>query len=143
LRSRAPLSEVSDVFEVDGPRGGTLHVLMLGCGCFTTRRLKAGAPPPEQVPCIACFVAKQVRERAAKNDPAPEPLPMFTSVRDVRPRGEQHIALVTPSTERTEFPRFDVVLLDRRRWTATLVGIGLPLPAARKVADGRNDGGLG
>jgi hypothetical protein len=45
-----------NIEEIPGPRGGTLHVLVLSCGCFTTRRLRAGQTPPREVPCIACYV---------------------------------------------------------------------------------------
>lgn len=58
---QAPLHVVVKVVEVRGPRGGTLHALVLECGSFVTRRLKAGAAAPERVPCVACFIRGQMR----------------------------------------------------------------------------------
>lgn len=59
----APLREVVRVVEVRGPRGGTIHALVLSCGCFMTRRLKDGKRPPLEVPCLACFVNASVRKK--------------------------------------------------------------------------------
>jgi hypothetical protein len=57
---QAPLHAVVKVMEVRGPRGGTVHVLVLSCGSFVTRRLKEIHAAPESVPCIACFVREQM-----------------------------------------------------------------------------------
>lgn len=68
----APLHVVIKVVEVHGPRGGTMHALVLECGSFVTRRLKTMSAAPERVPCVACFISQQltlepvVHQRAAK-----------------------------------------------------------------------------
>jgi len=56
----APRHAVKRVMEMKGPRGGTLHVLVLECGSFSTRRLKGA--PPDSIPCVACFVTAQLRQ---------------------------------------------------------------------------------
>ena len=56
--SKAPLRAVTDIVDIEGPRGGIINVLILECGCFVTRRLKRD--PPLSVPCIACFVKNYV-----------------------------------------------------------------------------------
>jgi len=57
---KPPLHKVTRVVDVRGPRGGNINVLVLECRCFVTRRLKSGAPPPDAVACIGCFIAAQV-----------------------------------------------------------------------------------
>lgn len=56
----APLRLVMKVIELRGPRGGTMHALVLECGCFVTRRLKEMQLAPERVPCVACFIRNQM-----------------------------------------------------------------------------------
>lgn len=60
--ARAPSCRVERVVECSGPRGGTIHVLVLACGAWLTRRLKDGKPPPESAPCIACFLKAQLKD---------------------------------------------------------------------------------
>lgn len=57
---KAPLHTVVKVMEMTGPRGGTIHVLVLECGAFMTRRLKDMCAAPERVPCVACFVKANI-----------------------------------------------------------------------------------
>jgi hypothetical protein len=59
---------VARIVEVKGPRGGTIQVLYLRCGCWVTRRLKAGAPPPVAIFCIGCHVRRQLGEPPAPPD---------------------------------------------------------------------------
>jgi hypothetical protein len=75
MPGRAPVHAVRKVLEVEGPRGGLLHVLVLECGAYMTKRLKG--PPPAAVPCIACFVRAQ----------AAAELPPATHVRSHSDRG--------------------------------------------------------
>jgi len=50
------------VLEVDGPRGGRITVLLLRCGSWVTRRLRADHPPPTSVWCLTCHVRAQLRK---------------------------------------------------------------------------------
>lgn len=66
--------DVVRVLDVDGPRGGLITVLLLRCGSWVTRRLRAGAPPPAAVWCLSCHVRAQLgkelepaAERAGSN----------------------------------------------------------------------------
>jgi Flp pilus assembly protein TadB len=59
------------ILEMDGPKGGRITVLLLACNSWVTRRLKAGAPPPVAVWCIACHVRKHLAGKLALVAPAP------------------------------------------------------------------------
>jgi hypothetical protein len=60
VKQKPPVKRVIGVVEVVGPRGGALHVLYLDCGCMTWRRLARGAMPPDKIPCVGCFVKRQL-----------------------------------------------------------------------------------
>jgi hypothetical protein len=58
-----PCCAVKRILEVTGPKGGIVHVLLLACGSWVTRRLKAGAPPPVSIWCIGCHVRRQLGDK--------------------------------------------------------------------------------
>jgi hypothetical protein len=57
------LCTVVRILEVKGPKGGQITVLLLRCGSWITRRLRADAPPPVSVWCIACYCRRQLGKK--------------------------------------------------------------------------------
>lgn len=55
---QAPLRDVKRVFDVEGPRGGTIYVTMFACGHSLWER--AMPKPSPQRPCMGCYVDAQV-----------------------------------------------------------------------------------
>jgi hypothetical protein len=55
-----PACAVARILEITGPKGGTIHVLLLRCGSWVTRRLRPGSPPPVKVSCIGCHIRRQL-----------------------------------------------------------------------------------
>lgn len=52
--------QVLRVLDVQGPKGGQITVLLLRCGSWVTRRLRAGHAPPADVWCLSCHVRAQL-----------------------------------------------------------------------------------
>ena len=56
---RAPLRDVVRVFDVDGPRGGTIYVTVFACGHRLWERRRLLKPTPTRS-CVGCYVDAQV-----------------------------------------------------------------------------------
>lgn len=59
--TKAPKREVVRVIDVEGERGCVIHVLVLTCGHWLTRR---AAPRSMAVSCLGCVVAAAMKGSA-------------------------------------------------------------------------------
>ncbi len=55
----APLRDVVRVFDIDGPKGGWIHVTIFSCGHRLWERRRRIKPTPQR-PCVGCYVDAQV-----------------------------------------------------------------------------------
>lgn len=65
--SKVPVLRVE---EYVGPKGGAVHVLVLVCGHWQSRRLHEGKAPPTEIACLLCFIQPQIDARASRRDRA-------------------------------------------------------------------------
>ena len=63
------MRDVERVFDVEGPRGGTIYVIRFRCGHMEWRRCRRLTFTPTR-PCMGCYIDAKVAEQLNLDDDA-------------------------------------------------------------------------
>lgn len=72
--TKAPLREVKRIFDIEGPRGGVIYVIVFACGHSEWRRTRRINATPLR-PCMGCWVDARVAEQLKADDEAGSLIP--------------------------------------------------------------------